>query len=128
MDGEITITAFIKQFWACYWDVDKSQIYESRLYWDCDYWMAHILCSRFPSGIIVYAPESDHFLMSEGAKLYDITGEVSDEYVGQELLCEDLAFRDDELVLRKVLMLDTLPAELDKKAAELHQNVKNRVK
>lgn len=45
----------------------------------CCYWFAHILCTRF-KGRIMYDPVVGHFVAKIGGRLYDITGDVTEEY------------------------------------------------
>lgn len=46
----------------------------------CCYWFAHILCSRFPDAILLYDPVMNHFLVGYNDRLYDITGDVTEQY------------------------------------------------
>lgn len=46
----------------------------------CCYWFAHILCTRFPKAVMTYDPVKNHFATLIGERLYDITGDVTDEY------------------------------------------------
>jgi hypothetical protein len=48
----------------------------------CDgncYWMAYILAERFPELEIVYEPIIGHFIVTDGNRYYDWTGEVQCE-------------------------------------------------
>lgn len=44
----------------------------------CCYWFARILCERF-DGVMMYDPVANHFAAGIAGKLYDITGELTDE-------------------------------------------------
>lgn len=46
----------------------------------CCYWFAHILCSRFSDAIMMYDPVMNHFMVGYDDRLYDITGDVTDQY------------------------------------------------
>ena len=46
----------------------------------CCYWFAHILCARF-GGSMMYDPVANHFAAGIGGRVYDITGDVTDQYV-----------------------------------------------
>ena len=46
----------------------------------CAYWFAYILCGRFPDMEIEYDAVINHFVASYNGRLYDITGDVTDEY------------------------------------------------
>lgn len=46
----------------------------------CCYWFAYILCGRFPEAKLMYDLAANHFVAEIGGKLYDITGEVTDQY------------------------------------------------
>lgn len=46
----------------------------------CCYWFAFILCNRFPEAVIMYDPVINHFVTQIDGRLYDITGEVTQEY------------------------------------------------
>lgn len=61
----------------------------------CCYWFTYILCSRFPNAIMMYDPVMNHFVTQIDDGLYDITGEVTEQY--------------------KVVRWDTYPDELEKK-------------
>lgn len=64
----------------------------------CCYWFAFILCSRFPEAVMMYDPVINHFVTQIDGQLYDITGEVTQEY--------------------KVVRWDTYPDELEKQRIE----------
>ena len=44
------------------------------------FWFAYILQSRFPFGIIYYTPIDNHFVYKYFDRLYDITGDCTDNY------------------------------------------------
>lgn len=46
----------------------------------CCYWFAKVLELRF-GGAIVYDPVNNHFATQIGCRVYDITGDVTEEYV-----------------------------------------------
>lgn len=46
----------------------------------CCYWFAHILHSRFPNSVIMYDPVINHFVTKIDERLYDITGDVTEQY------------------------------------------------
>ena len=64
----------------------------------CCYWFAFILCNRFPEAVMMYDPVINHFVTQIDGRLYDITGEVTQEY--------------------KVVRWDTYPDELEKQRIE----------
>ncbi len=49
----------------------------------CCYWFAHILVYRFmnrmPMPTIMYSPEDNHFATMINGRVYDITGDVTDQ-------------------------------------------------
>lgn len=44
------------------------------------YWFAVILSERFMSGHILYDPKSEHFVTEIDDRLYDIRGDVTEQY------------------------------------------------
>lgn len=50
----------------------------------CCYWFAYILAERFDIGTtkIMYCPIDNHFGTMIDNRIYDITGDVTDKYVG----------------------------------------------
>ena len=46
----------------------------------CCYWFALILSVRFSESVIMYDPIINHFVILFENKLYDITGEVTEQY------------------------------------------------
>lgn len=47
----------------------------------CCFWFAHILVSRFPQGVLAYDQAMNHFGCMVDKRVYDITGDVTDQYV-----------------------------------------------
>ena len=45
----------------------------------CCYWFAKILHLRFPVSEIVYEPVANHFAAKINGRVYDITGDVTDQ-------------------------------------------------
>lgn len=46
----------------------------------CCYWFAAILCQRFPESRLMYDQVENHFVTEIGGRLYDITGDVTEQY------------------------------------------------
>lgn len=61
----------------------------------CCFWFAYILHTRFPNSVIMYDPVINHFVTEIEHRLYDITGDVTEQY--------------------QVVCWDTYPDELEKK-------------
>lgn len=64
-----TILNFINNFKSCK---------ETFLCGMC-YWFAHILQARF-GGTMMYAPVDNHFVQKIGGRIYDVSGDVTDDY------------------------------------------------
>lgn len=65
----------------------------------CCYWFAHILCSRFSDAIMMYDPVMNHFMVGYDDRLYDITGDVTDQY-------EAIPWKDFEDELERQRIVD----------------------
>lgn len=59
---------------------DKKAAVEECFTRGCCFWFAHILVSRFPQGALAYDEIANHFGCSVGGRVYDITGDVTDDY------------------------------------------------
>ena len=46
----------------------------------CCYWFAFILATRFPGSTIMYDEVANHFGTKIGSSVYDITGDVTEQY------------------------------------------------
>ena len=46
----------------------------------CCYWFAAILCMRFSDAVLMYDPVINHFMAGRHGRLFDITGDVTDQY------------------------------------------------
>jgi len=46
----------------------------------CCYWFAVILHLRFPQSTIMYDQIANHFVTKIGDRLFDVTGDVTDQY------------------------------------------------
>lgn len=46
----------------------------------CCYWFALILHCRFPESVIMYDQAANHFVTLIDGRLYDITGDVTEQY------------------------------------------------
>ena len=47
----------------------------------CCYWFAVILHTRFPESYIVYDPTLNHFATKIGDRVFDVTGDVTEQAV-----------------------------------------------
>ena len=61
----------------------------------CCYWFSYIMHTRFPDSAVMYDPIENHFVIEIEGRLYDITGEVTNDY--------------------KVVDWNTYPDEIEKK-------------
>lgn len=76
---DTTVLKFINNFHH-----NNSQVVENFLLGNC-YWFAKILAERFnPIGIIMYDDILNHFGCRIGNHIYDISGDVSDNYNWKE--------------------------------------------
>ena len=65
----------------------------------CCYWFAAILCERFPEqSRLMYDQIENHFVVEIEGRLYDITGDVTDEY--DVTPWDEL---DDDLLKRRII-------------------------
>lgn len=81
----IMIQDFIKHFH------DTGQNITDVFTMGCCYWFALILHIRFPNSTIMYDPIQNHFATMIGDRLFDITGDITNQY--QVIAWED--FPDD---------------------------------
>lgn len=71
---DITVVNFLKRFHS---DKDIDVVFTN----GCCYWFAEILCRRFPErSRLMYDQVANHFVVEMDSCLYDITGNVTDEY------------------------------------------------
>ena len=54
----------------------------------CCYWFAFILQERF-GGNMMYEPVENHFVQEIGRRLYDVSGDVTEEYTSEHLMFWD---------------------------------------
>lgn len=66
----------------------------------CCYWFAVILHERFPNSKIMYDPVWNHFVTEIDNKLYDATGDVTDNYNVVEW---DKYALDDQLYRNRII-------------------------
>lgn len=71
------VEAFIKHFRA----YDTGEVTDTFRKGMC-YWFAYMLSGRFLGAEIVYEPIEGHFLTQLNGRLYDIRGDVTDQYLG----------------------------------------------
>ena len=64
----------------------------------CCYWFAYILCGRFPEAQIMYDPVMNHFMAWYNGKLFDVTGDVTEQY--KAIPWEDF---DDDLERERIV-------------------------
>ena len=79
----------------------------------CCYWFAHILHTRFPQSKIVLAIVENHFLTNIDNKLYDITGDVTEQYRNETLVEWDAMDAYDPLQKERVVRDCILKIEVE---------------
>lgn len=87
-----TILRFIEQF------KDGTEMFTCGL---C-YWFAFILQERF-GGNMMYEPIENHFVQDIGGRLYDVRGDVTDQYsTGRLMFWADMEAYDSSLYRRLI--------------------------
>lgn len=68
------------EFIAKFKQSNRNKVMEDTFLHGFCYYFAVILKNRFPTGTILYDKEAAHFVFSYENKLYDITGNVTNQY------------------------------------------------
>lgn len=70
----------------------------------CCYWFAHILTTRFQGHAdIVLAVVENHFVARIKGRLYDVTGDVTEEYKNSVLVAWDQMDKYDSLQKERIV-------------------------
>ena len=80
----------------------------------CCYWFAKILELRF-GGRMMYLAVENHFVQEIGSRLYDVSGDVTDEYAASRIMPWDMV-RDWDSRLHERIVRDCI----EKRPVEYH--------
>lgn len=69
------------QFINHFHNISKSQNIDEVFTCGCCYWFARILCERFQGAKLMYDQLENHFVAKINGRLYDITGDVTEQYI-----------------------------------------------
>lgn len=92
--NELKINDFISKFHKTSKTNDIVEVFTC----GCCYWFAYILTGRFPETEMMYDQIINHFMVGYNGRLYDITGDVTDNY-------NAIAWKDfeDELERQRII-------------------------
>lgn len=65
--------------------IDNFKDAQSAFLYGCCYWFAFILNERF-GGTTMYLPVENHFVQAIGKRLYDVSGDVTAEYLTAKII------------------------------------------
>jgi hypothetical protein len=68
----------------------------------CCYWFAFILSKRF-GGVTMYLPVENHFIQEIGGLLYDVSGDVTAQYTGSQIIPWDSMEEYDSSLYHRII-------------------------